>query len=41
MLGEGRNIFRFDTFGDEAFGGDMLHLHQAIEGAKLDGVGPG
>src|SRR5436305_11409172 len=40
-LKNGRNIFRFDTFGDEAFWGDTLKLHQAIEGAKLGGVGPG
>jgi hypothetical protein len=38
---EGRQIFRFDTFGDEAFWGDTLKLHLAIEGAKLGGVGPG
>jgi cytochrome c5 len=38
---EGRNIFRFDTFGDETFWGDTLHLHQAIEGAQLGGIGPG
>jgi cytochrome c5 len=41
MLGEGRKTFRFDTFGDEAFWGDTLKLHQAIEGARLGGVGPG
>ncbi len=41
MIGEGRRIFRYDTFGDEAFWGDTLRLHQAIEGEKLDGVGPG
>jgi hypothetical protein len=40
-LEEGRQIFRFDTFGDEAFWGDTLKLHLAIEGAKLGGVGPG
>jgi len=40
-LARGRRIFRFDTFGDEAFWGDTLKLHQAIEGAKLGGVGPG
>lgn len=33
MLAEGRQIFRFDTFGDEAFWGDTLKLHQAV--AKL------
>src|SRR4051794_34105465 len=38
---EGRKTFRFDTFGDQAFWGDMLRLHQAIEGAALGGVGPG
>jgi len=41
MIEEGRRIFRFDTFGDEAFWGDTLKLHQAIAGAKLGGVGPG
>jgi hypothetical protein len=30
MLQEGRQIFRFDTFGDEAFWGDTLQLHQAL-----------
>ena len=30
-----------DTFGDEAFWGDTLKLHQAIAGAKHGGVGPG
>jgi hypothetical protein len=38
---EGRNTFRNDTFGDQAFWGDVLHLHQAIEGAAHGGVGPG
>lgn len=41
MIAEGRRTFRFDTFGDEAFWGDTLHLHQAIAGGKLGGVGPG
>lgn len=41
MLDEGRQTFRFDTFGDEAFWGDTLKLHQAIEGAANGGVGPG
>lgn len=41
MIEEGRKIFRFDTFGDEAFWGDQLKLHQAIAGAKFGGVGPG
>jgi hypothetical protein len=41
MIEEGRRIFRFDTFGDEAFWGDQLRLHQAVVGQKLGGVGPG
>src|SRR5690348_8328821 len=41
MIDEGRQTFRFATFGDEAFWGDQLHLHEAIEGQKLGGVGPG
>ena len=41
LLGDGRETFRFDTFGDEAFWGDSLKLHQAIAGSKLGGVGPG
>jgi hypothetical protein len=41
FLSEGRNIFRFDTFGDEAFWGGTLQLHQAIKGTTLGGVGPG
>ena len=40
-LAAGRQTFRFDTFGDEAFWGDTLKLHQAIEGAKFGGVGGG
>jgi cytochrome c peroxidase len=38
---EGRKIFRYDTFGDEAFWGGALKLHQAIAGSSLGGVGPG
>ena len=38
---EGREVFRFDTFGDQAVWGGVLGLHKAIEGAKLGGVGPG
>jgi len=41
MMEEGREIFRNDTFGDEAFWGDLLQLHKAIAGAGLGGVGPG
>jgi hypothetical protein len=41
MIKEGRQTFRFDTFGDEEFWGDALKLHHAIAGKKLGGVGPG
>jgi cytochrome c2 len=41
VLDEGRRVFRFDTFGDEAFWGDTIKLHHAIEGSKYGGVGPG
>jgi len=41
MLDEGRRVFRYETFGDEAFWGDTLKLHQAIAGSKLGGVGQG
>jgi len=40
-LAEGRRAFRFDTFGDQAFWGDTLRLHEAIAGSELGGVGPG
>ena len=41
LLKDGRQIFRFDTFGSEDFWGGQLKLHQAIQGEKLGGVGPG
>jgi hypothetical protein len=41
MFVEGRETFRFDTFGDEVFWGDTLRLHEAIAGARLGGIGPG
>ncbi|HVQ65009.1 MAG TPA: hypothetical protein VMT78_10765, partial [Terriglobia bacterium] len=41
FMEEGRHTFRFDTFGDEAFWGDALKLHQAIAGSRFGGVGPG
>ena len=41
MLEDGRNVFRFDTFGSEAFFGDALQLHRAIAGGANGGVGPG
>ncbi len=41
LVDEGRRIFRFDTFGDEAFWGGQLRLHEAIAGEANGGVGPG
>src|SRR5512147_1673545 len=41
LVTQGRQIFRFDTFGDEDFWGGQLKLHQAIEGEQFGGVGPG
>lgn len=41
LLEEGRQIFRFDTFGSEAFWGDQLQLHNAILGEQQGGVGSG
>ena len=38
---QGRQIFRFDTFGDQKFWGDSLKLHRAVAGAANGGVGPG
>lgn len=41
LIAQGRQIFRYDTFGDEAFWGDTLKLHRAIAGASNGGVGSG
>jgi hypothetical protein len=41
LFEQGKQVFRFDTFGDEDFWGGQLHLEKAIEGAALGGVGPG
>jgi hypothetical protein len=41
LVAQGKQTFRFDTFGDQAFWGDTLHLNQAIAGAANGGVGPG
>src|SRR6188508_3407566 len=38
---EGRDTFRYSTFGDEAFWGDGIGLHLALAGADNGGVGPG
>ena len=41
LIAEGKQIFRYDTFGDQDFWGGQLKLHQAIEGEQFGGVGPG
>ena len=41
LIAEGKQIFRFDTFGDEDFWGGQLRLHDAIQGERFGGVGPG
>ncbi|MEO8627588.1 MAG: hypothetical protein ABI612_05735 [Betaproteobacteria bacterium] len=41
MVSEGRQIFRFDMLGDEAFWGDTIKLHRAIQGKRFGGVGAG
>ena len=41
MIADGRQTFRFDTFGDETFWGDALQLHKAIAGERNGGIGPG
>ena len=41
LFEQGKEIFRFDTFGDEDYWGGMLQLYKAVEGAALGGVGPG
>lgn len=41
MMEEGRDTFRHETFGGEAFWGGALRLHEAIAGEKNNGAGPG
>jgi hypothetical protein len=41
LLKDGKQIFRYDTLGSEDFWGGQLKLHQAIQGQKFGGVGPG
>lgn len=41
MMEQGKQIFRYDTFGSEDFWGGKLRLHEAIAGQKLGGVGNG
>ena len=41
LVRDGREIFRFDTFGSEAFWGGALRLHETIAGGANGGTGPG
>jgi len=41
LITQGRDVFRNDTFGDEAVWGGVLGLQKAIEGSKFGGVGAG
>jgi len=41
LISEGKEIFRFDTFGDEDFWSGLLHIDKAIAGANNGGFGGG
>jgi hypothetical protein len=41
MREQGREIFRYDTFGSEAFWGGKMGLHRAVAGQEHGGVGKG
>lgn len=41
MMEKGKAVFRFETFGDEAFWTEKLQLNKAIAGEGAGGVGPG
>ena len=41
MLAEGKQTFRFETFGDESYWTDALQLNKAIAGEKNGGIGAG
>ena len=41
LLEKGRAVFRFETFGDEAFWTDKLQLHKAIADKGAGGIGEG
>ena len=41
LVADGKDIFRFDAFGDEDFWSGLLHIDKAIAGAKNGGFGPG
>jgi hypothetical protein len=41
LVTQGEQVFRFDTFGDQAVWGGVLGLQKVIEGARFGGIGPG
>lgn len=41
LVAEGKQTFRYDAFGDEAFWSDILHIDKAILGADNGGYGGG
>lgn len=41
LIADGKNIFRYDAFGDEAFWSGLLHIDKAIAGANNGGFGSG
>ena len=41
LVRDGKQIFRFDTFGDEDFWSGLLHIDKAIAGAANGGFGDG
>jgi hypothetical protein len=41
LINEGKDIFRYDDFGDGDFWGGLLHLDKAIAGANNGGFGTG
>ena len=41
LIEEGKQIFRFDAFGDEDFWSGLLHIDKAIAGSANGGFGPG
>ena len=40
LVSQGREIFRHETWGDEAFWTDTIKLDKAIEGSAFGGSGP-
>jgi hypothetical protein len=41
LINDGKETFRYDTFGDEDFWSGLLHIDKAIAGSANGGFGPG